>query len=223
MKTILLETANYKTIQLICEDALINHKMIGITGGMSLGKTTSLLAFKQQRQEDVIYVDTYASMTTKLFYSSILKSYCDEILSTSKPINFVIKKLVELFNKTDKNKLLIIDGAGKLTPKMIGYLNEIREDTRQNIGIVLADVEYFKNNIERWKNLGKGEITEFDININSWQELSSPTKEEVIAICEVNGIKDRKVINQWLECPNFAHLTYLIINHINYKTDNSQK
>lgn len=187
MEKVLPVLSNCKSIHSICKDALNNQKVIGIIGSQGLGKTTSLLAFKQQNEVNVNFVRVYKSMTTRIFCDSVLRSYSKEFLSPSLQLKSIMKRLIEIINKTGEKKLLIIDEAGKLTPKMIEYLTKIRESTKQNIGIVLADVEYFKNNIERWKKSGRSEIIEFDKKINYWHELSSPSDDDIQVIINSNS------------------------------------
>ena len=216
------ELSNYKVIQSICEDALANHLMIGVIGNPGLGKTVSLTAFKQKKQKNVIYVTAQKSMTPKLFLTSVFKCYTGEIISSSIPANIVLKMVVELFSRTNEKKLLIIDDAQKITPKMLKYLNEIRNSTKNNNGIVLSSLEYFRSNLEKRMNLGNTDISEFYNNINYWQVLSVPTKDDILLILKKYGITDKDFIAACLSVKSYSELIARIKKYLYNKSNNAE-
>lgn len=207
MEKKIISIANYNTITELCKDALVNHKMICITGAAGLGKTTAIGNFIKKNPHNVYLVTVSPSMTAKIFYSSILNSYGDSDYRTTEQLYFIIQKAINQFNNNNENKLLIIDEAGKLKTKMYEYLHEFRDKTKDTTGIILAGVDYFQKNLETWKNSGKVGIPEFCSRIYSWQGLSEPTKIEIISIIKAYGINDEEFIKDRLDYKDFRSLT----------------
>jgi len=194
MKNIILEITNYKSVINACKDSLAHNKMIGIIGDAGSGKTTALEHFRNKYPQNVFIVTVYPTMTAKIFYSSVLNVFGDSKYETSDQLYFIMQKAVNLYKNFGENKLLIIDEAGKLKPRMFEYLHEFRDKTRENTGIILAGVDYFKSNIIKWRNSGVIGIPEFCSRIHSWQELVKLKKEELISIIKENGIDDEDFI-----------------------------
>ncbi len=215
---ILLETSNFRTINTACQDALINHKMIGIIGQPGYGKTTALNSFMNSLQDNVVIVTVSASMSAKIFYSTIINTFGDSSYKSSEHLYFLIQKAVNMFNVNNENKLLIIDEAGKLSPKMLEYLHEFRDKTMEHTGIILAGVDYFRSNIMKWRNSGKVGIPEFCSRISSWQVLEKPTKDEIVALINAYGIKDDDFVKACLNINELRTLTNHIQDYLTFLT-----
>jgi len=210
----ILETANYLEIKYACQDALINHKMIAITGNPGFGKTTAINAFKSKIPENVFIVTVTKSMSAKIFYSSILNTFGDKEYKSSERLYFVIRDAIEVFRNSNENKLLIIDEAGRLTPGMIEYLHEFRDATKDNTGIILLGVGYFKSNMINWRNSQKIGIPEFYSRINSWHELENPSKDEIKGIINSYDIDDEDFVHENLGIKDLRVLTNRINDYL---------
>lgn len=214
-KEIILETDNLKAIHMACMDALVNKKMIAIIGSAGLGKTTALASFKSIHPDIVYMVKAQKSMNARIFYSTLSNSIGDDSYQSTLPIYFCIRKAANIFNEDSSNKLLIIDEAGKFSPTMLEFLHEFRDLTMGTTGIVLAGVEYFQTNLERWNDSNRNGIPEVYSRIGAWQPLSKPKYSEVLSLIRAYGIKDAEFERFNKGVSDFRVLTNRISN---YKT-----
>lgn len=217
-KDILLRTANFQTIQTVCNDALVNNKMIAISGEPGFGKTIALQYFRATNK-NVFVVTAKPSMTAKTFWLEILQAmYKAEGYPESthqRALYFILRRISDAFNRIGSG-LLVIDEAGKLNDKMLEYLHEVRDQTQTSAGIILAGPNYFKTNLVRWVQRERKGIPEFFRRINYWVELQSPTKIEVAKICEAYGVVDPDTVKVLqARCRNFGTLTNEITEYLN--------
>lgn len=203
----IIRTANLATVQLMCADAQINNKMLGLIGYTGAGKTTALKDY-YHKQGKVYYMVGKKSMRPKRFFSNLLQQMGVSYLGT---IGDMIDRIALEFNK-QPNSLLLIDEAGKLDQTMFMYLHDLRDETIDTTGILLAGVEYFKSNLDRAVEKQKQGMPEFMGRINAWQELGSPNKNEARAICEANGVTDQDLMLNFINVKDLRQLSNQIIN-----------
>lgn len=162
-------------------------------------------------------------MNAKLFYASILDSMGLYDQQRGNSLYQLIRKIVYLLNEDYSKKLLVIDEAGKFTQKMLEYLHELRDDTIDSTGIVLAGPSYFQRNLIKWKNSNKDGMPEIYRRINEWIELDKPVLGEIREICYANYIQDEDIIKMlYKECFNFGELNNRIgkyFKHLEYGGD----
>lgn len=201
---ITLSTTNFNTVINVCIDARDNRKMIGIVGNAGYGKTTALRHFYSENGNS-FFVTVKPSMTPVQFYQSITEELG---ISSESNLHNCIKRIAKQLNSMAGAKpLLIIDEAGKFTPKMLQFLHELRDYTMDSTGIVLAGPDYFQKNLIEWVNRDKIGMTEIFTRINYWQSLSYPTKVEMAQICKAYGIEDTEKIQELQrKCKNFRDL-----------------
>ena len=182
-----LETTVLKTIYENCYDALIFNRMIAFIGNSGFGKTKSLEYFRQKNL-NVYYVVVEKSMTSKRFYIELLKVLGFTNTFGGSDLHNLIKSISFHLSQSKTPNLLIIDEAGKFSSDQILFLHEIRDNTKNNTGIILCGPPYFKKNIEDWKLAEKQGIPELYRRIQSWIVLEEPTMKEKKVFCEENGI-----------------------------------
>lgn len=201
----IIETNNFSTIHGICEKAQEKHFMIGITGDTGLGKTTSLEYYA--RRKNVYYIVYDKTLKPRQFFVALLKEMSIQFEGN---INEMVNRISEELN-SQPNPLLIIDEAGKIGHTMILYLHVLRDKTSKNCGIVLAGMPYFKSNLIKFSNKQKEGYAEFNRRVNMWVELKRPTRNEVKALCEVNGIQDADTLEEMFKHRDFGSLQNAII------------
>lgn len=187
---ILLEFNNFITTYEACKDAHRYKRMVGIVGDPGYGKSTALEVYQLDNQDCVVYVDARLSMNAKLFYSTIYNTISGESYDPTVPLYFLIRKAANKFNEDSRNKLLIIDEAGNFSSKMLEFLHEFRDLTKETTGIILAGPNYFEENIKKWNRLMVRGIPEVYSRIGLWISLKAPTREEKISMIRAYGIKD---------------------------------
>ncbi len=210
----LITTANYNTIKHLCEDVFIRSKMVSIIGYPGAGKTTALLQMKNEF-ENVYYVRATASMNAKEFYLALQKEIDNREINTSTPLHYLINNISSTLNNNTEKKMIIIDETGKFKFKFLEYLHELRDNTMQTTGIILAGPEYFHKNLIKWKNRNVIGIPEIYRRISHWEYLDRPTKKEIRAFCEVYGLNDEEMIKEIIinSSENFGAIVNAIENY----------
>jgi len=214
-KEIILETENLKATHMACMKALDNKEMIAIISSPGLGKTIALHTFKSKHPDRVYMLRVQLGMNARLFHSSLSDLFGNDSYQSKPPINFCIKEAANFFNKDSTNKLLIIDGIGKFSPKMLELLCEFRDLTMITTGIILAGDEYFQFNLKylKDKNSNKKGISEVYSRIVAWLPLSKPSYLEIVSLIRAYGIKDSEFEKFNTGVSDFRTLTNRIINY----------
>jgi DNA transposition AAA+ family ATPase len=186
----IVKTANFNTVFNLCEKAQNWQHMYGLIGSTGSGKTTALKRF-YKANKNVFYVESKHTMNRKQFFAAILRELGINFIGT---VYDMVTRIEEEFNMLE-NPLLIIDEAGKLSHNLILDLHDLRNATINNLGIVLAGCEYFKDNLETGVQKDKQGIPEFYSRIITWQILGTPSREEIDAICAINNV-DTESLNK---------------------------
>jgi len=189
---ILLEFDNYVTTLEACKDAHQYKRMISVIGEPGYGKSTALETYLNEYSDCVVYIDAQITMNAKLFYSSIYNEISGESYDPTMPLYFIIRRAANKFNEDSKNKLLIIDEAGKFSPKMLEYLHEFRDLTKSTTGIILAGPKYFEEYVIKWNKKMLRGIPEVYSRISVWIALKPPTEEETVTMIRAYGINDKE-------------------------------
>jgi DNA transposition AAA+ family ATPase len=209
----IVRTSNFEATFKICNDAKRHGKMIGIIGYTGAGKTTALSEYYRAKK-DVYLVTCKKSMKPRQFFEKLLKQIGVTYTGT---IYDMIEKASELLN-SKPNPLLIIDEAGKLSPTLMLYIHDLRDNTMGHAGIVMAGVDYFKANLLKAVLKQKEGMPEFFSRVIMWYELRVINKGEIEAICSKNGLTDAATISELLKGENRVKDYRELFNAItNYK------
>jgi len=207
----LICTENFNTVQALCSDAAKRHMMFGLIGYTGAGKTTALNQYYLS-SPNVYYVECKNIMNRKQFFASVLRELGVNAAGT---VFDMVNRIIEEFNAKE-NPLLIIDEAGKLSHTLILDLHDLRNSTKNNLGIILSGCEYFKDNLETAVKRNKQGMPEFHSRVVSWQILTKPSRREVSAIFEVNGVKEMEVSKQRFS--NFREI-YNTVSNLQFTGD----
>ncbi|MEM6814174.1 MAG: ATP-binding protein [Bacteroidota bacterium] len=189
----LFETHNFATIMNACDDAQTNKRMIAIYGYPGAGKTSGLIQYARVKK-NVYYLRVRKSMTDKDFYRALLGVLGFKDVRNELSIHYLMNKLSNNLNMVRSNNLLIIDEAGKLKPRQLEYIHELRDLTQSTTGIVLAGPDYFSDNLDNWKEKGVIGIPELVRRIQASIELDPVTLDEVREICKHYGITQKRMV-----------------------------
>lgn len=194
-------TYDFQIATNLCQSAKDHHLMVGLVADTGMGKTTALKAFS--RQENVFYIYYDANMRPNHFYHELGKLLGYDYDAT---MYNMVNRACDTLNSLNK-PLIIIDEAGKLTDAMLLSLHTLRDKTKQNCGIVLAGMPYFKNNLIKKSNKQKIGISEFMRRVQIWDELGGLKRDEIEYICTVHGITDKSEQKKFLYKKRFGDLT----------------
>lgn len=208
MKLKIIRNYNFDTIHNVCKDAQEGCKMLAIIGYTGAGKTTALKAYANVNNE-AFYTVCKKHMSPKHFFQSVLETMGIDYVGN---LYELIKRIAQHLNDNPQS-LLIIDEAGKMSQRMLEYLHDIRDSTDENSGIVLAGVDYFKKNLDKWVMRDREGMPEILGRIYHWTILERPTKEEKQAICKANNIIDEDFLKSVTRCHDFRALRNEIENY----------
>lgn len=205
-----IETTNFLIIQNSCKNARERKMMTGIIGFSGAGKTTALQSY-YSNNTNTFMVTCARTMRTKQFLGEILKSLGVNYVASDYEM---VRMIIEVLNKKE-NPLLIIDEASKLSPNALMYIQDIWDGIEHNAGIVLAGVEYLFDNLKKGADRNKIGMPEFYGRVGLWQYLLEPTKGEIEAICQNNGVTDLNEIKTMYRLGNFRYVRNSILNLVN--------
>ncbi|WP_192821204.1 AAA family ATPase [Rufibacter sp. LB8] len=200
-----IETGNFNTVIKVCKAAQEHQLMVALIGDTGLGKTTSLMAYR--RRPNVFYVLYEKSMNPKVFFISLMREMGINLKGS---INDMVKRAAHELSILE-NPLIVIDEAGKLPVTLLMYLHDLRNQTQNTSGILLAGMPYFKVNLESWVSKQKEGASEFYRRVQLWQELQPPTRAEIKAICILHGITDPATVKNMQKFRDFGNLSNAIL------------
>lgn len=194
------QSTDFVSIFKACDAARKFHLMIGVLADTGVGKTTAVRTYA--RQKNVFYVSFCKSVKANQFFADLLRELG---VSFEGPLNAKINRVAEELNKKD-HPLLIIDEAGKITHLIMLYLQELRDKTSSNCGIILAGMPYFKANLQKFADRQKEGYAEFLRRINLWHKCLGLKPDEVTEICQINGVTDKDKIKEFRTLKRFGDL-----------------
>lgn len=201
----LFNTADFEAVFKACDKARRYHLMVGLIGDTGMGKTTSITEYSKKR--NVIRISYEKSMNPRLFFSALLKKlgvdYEGRVYSE-------IDMATDLLKRMD-NPLLIIDEAGKIPHTLFLHLHDLRERTKDDAGVILTGMPYFKNNLQKFSNRGKEGCSEFLRRINVWHELQGLSREESMTVAKNHGITDPDKLKEFARIRRFGDLMNKIL------------
>lgn len=196
----LYPTADFVSAFKMCNIARKHHFMIGLIADTGMGKTTALTAYG--RQKNVFYVCYEKAMNPRQFFLALLRELGYPFEAN---LNEMISRAANELNKLE-NPLLIIDEAGKLNQTMLEYLHVLRDKIKNNCGVILAGMPYFRNNLLKMAAKEKEGIPEFLRRINLWHSFLGLQPKEIEDICRKNGIDDPNRIKELKRKKRFGDL-----------------
>ncbi len=194
------KTADYKAAIDACQSAKENQFMIAVIGDTGMGKTTALTDYSLQ--ENVFYVVCERAIKPKQFFLALLRKMG---VAFEGSIYEMCNRIADELNTLDE-PLLIIDEAGMINDTMMSYIQNLRDKTVKNCGIILGGMPYFRTNLQKFSDKGKQGVAEFMRRINIWQTLEGLSNGEVEFVCNSNGIADKEMVREMKRYKRFGDL-----------------
>ncbi len=220
---LIIQTHSLSTIFNVCEDSLLYNNMNAICAEPGFGKTTGLVSFQRQFPENVVMIKVFASMSPSLFYSSIYNELASQKYDSRLPLYIAIKRAANLFVSQGKKMLLIIDEATKFNHNFFQHLQDFRDLTRGNTGIVIAGGHYFRTKFEKWSIKAENGMPEFISRISTWQRLDPPTFDETVSIIRAHNIHDNGFEKMCEEVKDYRELKKYIEKYNKIKSKQTEK
>lgn len=200
-------TANFNTIQSVCNVSRVQHRMSAVIGDTGVGKTTALRHY-YRNTENTYLLTCQMSMRPKHFFEKLAMNIGVNISGTTYDI--LIRTADEL--KRRKDPLIIIDEAGRMSARLLNYLHDLWNEIEMNAGVVLAGVGYFKTNLDKAVEKNKVGMPELRSRIGFWTNLELPSRAEIEAVCTHNGLTDKEIIKSIAKAKDFRYVSQVIKN-----------
>lgn len=203
-----IETQNYTEVIGLCRDAQENQRLLAISADTGLGKTTALKAY-QKANPNVFYMLCTGSMSSRIFAEGLSLAMG---MGDGRNASRNMQQAASALSRLDR-PLLILDDAGKLGTKAYPLIQELRDRTEDEAGIVIAGMPYLRKFVQQGVQQGWNGLAEFHRRVGKWIDLRRPSADEVATLCGFAGITAKptvKYIFNW--ATNFGLLNELLEN-----------
>lgn len=216
MEEKLLNLYNFERVQKVCDMVYENSEFFVLIGESGSGKSSALKYYWAKNSNYTKFLRIEETMKTTDFFAELAALYH---YHGPKRNNFAIMKyLKQYYNQVPEKELLILDEGGRFKPRQYTILHELRDLTKENLGILLSGPAYFINDIEKWSLKGVKGIPEFFRRIQLCVEMKPLQKKEILMICKEFGINDAKLIQKrFIRLDNVGNLTKSIKNYLKYE------
>lgn len=182
----LYETKDFKLSLKYIKIAHRHKMLVGIVGDTGMGKTTVLKYYA--RRQNVFYIRADKSLTA----NQMIFDLAQELgIGKTGTVSEVVRACCKRLNQLE-NPLVLVDECGKIKPLQMMYLQEIRDNTENNCGMVLAGMPCFRQKLAEGSRRQREGFAEFYSRIQAWCVLSGLSKEEIAGILEAERVEPSK-------------------------------
>jgi hypothetical protein len=135
-----------------------------------------------------------------------------------------MKQLSRLLATDSTKRLIIVDDAGKLSPRGLGFFHELRDNTMQSTGFVFVGLDYFQKHLLEAKKMGVTGVAEFYRRIENWYTVPGLNKKNEKAQYGIKrGLNEDQVLD--LQGPGIDTIAELekMANDILEEADEAEK
>lgn len=189
----IVETGAFKEVNMALADAQDYRRVRWIVGEAGCGKTTAATAYANNNRE-VFKVLCDEDMRKGDFVREIARvmGFKTKGMRIRDILNASIDRLMEM-----ESPLLIFDEGDKLNDNVFHYFINIYNRLEGSCGIVFMSTSYIEQRIERGVNGNRKGYNEIYSRIGrKFFELEPTSPEDVIALCQANGLTERKGISE---------------------------
>ncbi len=168
--------------------------MIGIIGREGMGKSSAIAKYVLENKE-VYYVRIGQSYRISNFLDEMIFQVSGVYPKAPDSLFIKMKQLSNLLSKGSTKKLIVVDDAGKLSPRGLGFFHELRDNTMQSTGFVFVGLPYFQKHLLQAIKGGVTGVAEFYRRVESWYTVPGLKRNEIAQY----GIKHQLDEDQVLE------------------------
>ncbi|RBL88543.1 ATP-binding protein [Chitinophaga flava] len=183
-----VETIASQTLDAYFEDAKMYGNVFAITGAAGSGKTFAAQRFSTI-EPSVIHLECAEHWNRKIFLRKILAAMHKEPqgYNVGDLLDEIVSHLLIM-----EEPLLILDEADKLSDQVLYFFITLYNLLRGKCGIVMMATNHLVKRMERGRRLNRKGYTEIYSRLGR-RIIQLPTlnKQEIISICEANGISDQ--------------------------------
>lgn len=182
----LVETSNFKKLNLLYEDARQYQNTFAIVGVAGSGKT----AFSRQyslNNPNAYHIQCSEYMNRKAFMEQLAERMGMKISGT---INYYVARVVDHINKSE-NPIIILDEADKLSDQVLYFFITLYNMLEGKCAIILLATDYLATRIDRGRRLNKKGYAEIFSRVGrKFIGLPETEYKDVQTICNNNGVTD---------------------------------
>lgn len=184
-----VQTGNYKRLTTILEDVQSNSLVMAVTGDAGTGKSFTLKQYILQTPRSYL-LQCSEFWNKKLFLTELLAVMGRD--SSGYTIGEMMHEVVSNLKKQE-TPMLILDEADKLTDQVLYFFITLYNQLEDECGIVLIATSHLEKRLKKGLKLNKKGYAEIWSRIGrKCVELKGVSSSDIVAICEVNGVKERK-------------------------------
>ncbi len=188
----MVQTVDFKTICHYMDDAQEFSNVFALTVPSGGGKTFTAKWYQMHRQ-NVYHIECSEYFNRKEFLRKILEAMGRE--NTGLNVSEMMEMIVTLLMRQE-NPLIILDEVDKLPDPVLYFFITIYNKLYGKCGIMLMATEYLNKRIMRGRRMNKKGYQEIFSRIGRrFISVRGTSKEEVVEICQANGVADMEVIH----------------------------
>ncbi len=199
----LCHTAAFDALGAYMDDAKEWSNVVWVTGPAGIGKSTTAAQFERSNR-NVFLITCSEDMHKSDFVHELAQKIGIRVegLTVRDTLKRIIREIVTL-----DRPLLIFDEGDKLTDSVLYYYISLYNALEEKCGMVFLSTNYMCQRVRRGVQMGRKGYDELESRIcRKFVPLDEINREEVIAICEANGLADqsaiRNVLREAEECGN---------------------
>jgi len=167
--------------------------MIGVLGREGMGKSSAIAKYIHEH-EKVYYVRIGQSYRVSNFLDEMIFQVAGAYPQVHDSLFTKMKLLSSLLTKDTTKKLIIIDDAGKLSPRGLGFFHELRDNTIYCTGFVFVGLPYFQKHLLTAKKHGVTGIAEFYRRTQSWFSVPGLKENEITAYAHAHKLSEDQIL-----------------------------
>jgi len=180
----IVHTQDFNLLTTIFNDSKEFANVFAVVAPAGSGKSTTSSQY-EQNNHNVYHLVCAEYFNRKTFLSKLLEKLGkDGSGSVTEMMDMVVETLMK-----EERPIIILDEADKLTDQVLYFFITLYNMLKGKCGIVMLSTDYLSKRINRGRKLNKKGYNEIFSRIGRrFINLRGTTKEDVIAICEANGL-----------------------------------
>jgi len=177
----------------VLKRAMKDSKMLAPTGREGQAKTTGIASYVLT-QPNSFYISIGQSYTPTNFFSEMIDAVSRGKEKAHGNMYLMMRQLSNLLTENDSKKLIVVDDAGKLSPRGLGLFHELRDKTMHCTGFVFCGVTYFKEKLENAMKKGTPGVAEFYRRVQGWPEVPNIDSNDIKEYCKARKLTPEETV-----------------------------
>ncbi len=175
------------------ERAQKRSSMIADTGREGMGKSSAIAKYALENN-NVYYVRIGQSYRISNFLDEMIFQVSGVYPKAPDSLFIKMKQLSHLLASDSVKKLIVVDDAGKLSPRGLGFFHELRDNTMQSTGFAFVGLDYFQKHLLEAKKLGVTGVAEFYRRVENWYPVPGLKKNEITSYGIKRGLNEDQIL-----------------------------